>query len=433
MTNWSRLEQIGDIGGFGVVYKCVDANGKEPGYYAMKLLNKDDEDSKARFRREVRLASKLNHPRIVRVVEPNLHNDPYFYVMPLYTCSLSALMPQLKGDYDRIRCIVNNILDGVEYLHNEGVFHRDLKPQNILYNSDNDLVITDFGLGVEPDSVSQQRLTRTNMGMGTDFFTAPEQWIDFKNVDARADIYSLGAIIYLLFIQETFASRMEYSNLPVGIDFVVKQCTQYNRDHRFNDVAGVRKAFNAAVDLLTHQANETYYSDVINELKAGKTDDSFIDIFSGHLKDALKRPDDIHDIFMSINPIQFSVLCERHYDLTLEALRKFQEQVTGQGWGFSYTDTIGRQCQLLYLNSDINELRAIFLYIIVEVGSNHNRWFVMDIARSLLKGIKNHAEAMEIATYLEPLDYELKKLNIESHEVFGQLQQLFNNGANKEH
>lgn len=432
MTNWLCTEKIGDIGGFGVVYKCKDSISNREEYNALKKLDKDDEDSKARFCREVRIASKLNHPRIVKVIESNLHNAPYFYVMPLYSCSLSALLPQLKGDYARIRCIVNNILDGVEYLHNEGVYHRDLKPQNILYNSDNDLAITDFGLGVEPSSASQQRLTRTKMGMGTEFYTAPEQWDDAKNVDARADIYSLGVIIYMLFIQEDFASHLVYSKLPAGIDFVVKKCTYNNRDHRFNDVSSMRKQFNAALDLLTNQSKETNYPDVINELKAGKIDDSFIDLFSGHLQGALNRLDDVHDIFMSINHMQFKTLCERHFDLTLEALRKFQDAITGQGWNFSYTDTIGRQCKQLYLSSDINELRAILLYIIIEVGSNHNRWFVMDIARTLLKAINNHSEAMEVAMYLEPLKYELKQLDIERHEVFGQLQQLVSSGANEE-
>ena len=93
--------------------------------------------------------------------------------------------------------ILFKVLDGLEYLHNEGIFHRDIKPQNIMLNSYEDVVISDFGLALNTKN-DDTRLTGTSVRMGSDFFIAPEQIQDSKNVDQRADIYSFGRLLYYI-------------------------------------------------------------------------------------------------------------------------------------------------------------------------------------------------------------------------------------------
>src|SRR5262249_16878416 len=153
-----------------------------------KLLPGVDPVGIRRFQHEVRLLARLDHPNIVKVMAFQLQTPPYWYVMPRYDHTLHQEIPSLVGDTSRIIPIFTSVLAGIEYAHGEGVIHRDLKPGNVLMNEDDDLVITDFGLGraLHPEI---SRNTITGFGMGTFLYMAPEQMTDAKNADRRADIY----------------------------------------------------------------------------------------------------------------------------------------------------------------------------------------------------------------------------------------------------
>ena len=115
--------------------------------FAKKTLLVADSESEERFKREVRMLSKLDHPRIIKIVGSRLSKPPLWYVMPLYNRSLSQEFPGIVGDEIRIKKVFDTILEGMQYAHEQGIVHRDLKPGNILLRSDDDVVISDFGLG----------------------------------------------------------------------------------------------------------------------------------------------------------------------------------------------------------------------------------------------------------------------------------------------
>ena len=193
MATFNLYDEIGS-GGYGNVYKSarvIDGKAGEIIYAVKKLKKNLDENAIERFKREVRILKILNHPNIIKVITENLECDEPFYVMPLYKQSLKGILDELKDDYERLKLIFNSLFNGIEYLHNEGVYHRDLKPENILINADSDLVINDFGLGLKVDS-NTTRLTKTGMYMGTFYYMSPEQLNDAKHIDHRTDIYSIG-------------------------------------------------------------------------------------------------------------------------------------------------------------------------------------------------------------------------------------------------
>jgi serine/threonine protein kinase len=133
------------------------------------------------------------------------------------------------------------ILDGVEYAHAQGVLHRDLNPRNVLMNSDSDVIISDFGLGRVVDSESTRR-TQSGFGMGTMLYMAPEQMDDAKYADQRADIYSLGRMIYEMYTGPLKSLHQDVSRLPPGIAHIVTRSTQPNAELRFQILSDLKRA-----------------------------------------------------------------------------------------------------------------------------------------------------------------------------------------------
>ena len=235
------IKQIGKEGGFGQVYECVDENGNN---YASKWLKDDSEFSIQRFEREVRLLSRLNHPNIVKLIDYGQVGEQKFYVMPLYSSCLSSEIPELSKDYNRQLTVINSILTGIQYLHSEGVIHRDLKPDNILYNSDTDIAITDFGLGIQISSDSST-MTQTR-NFGTYRYCSPEQELNSHDVDCRTDIYAMGKII-----EDIVTDNRSDQNINSGIRMIIDKCTKQRKEERFNSVAELQKFINNVYYLIT--------------------------------------------------------------------------------------------------------------------------------------------------------------------------------------
>jgi eukaryotic-like serine/threonine-protein kinase len=228
-----RLSSTCSASARAATVRCGGASARGDGaILAKKKLLVADADSICRFSREVRIQSRLDHPNIVKVIAQRLQTRPYWYVMPLYRRSLDDELRNPIGDEKRVKKIFGAILDGMEYAHKEGVLHRDLKPKNVLMNSDDDLAITDFGLGRMVDSESS-RVTPTGEGMGTPLYVAPEQWDDLKTADVRSDIFTLRRMLYEFYTGRLTSSTQDLSQLPAGVAVIVGRCTQHDPARRY--------------------------------------------------------------------------------------------------------------------------------------------------------------------------------------------------------
>jgi serine/threonine protein kinase/formylglycine-generating enzyme required for sulfatase activity len=206
------LGLIGE-GGMGAVYRGrhrSEAIAERQGVdVAVKVIHPQfarNPDYRNRFEREAALGLMLDHPGIVKVHDLVVDAGNLALVMdfvdgrPLSESIGDASSPV---PWDEAWPLVKKLLDAVGYAHDQGVVHRDLKPENILVTSDGEPRVIDFGIAKDLD----QSGTRTGTGMGTVEYMAPEQYIDAKSVDRRADIYSFGMMLY-----EMLAGRLPWES-----------------------------------------------------------------------------------------------------------------------------------------------------------------------------------------------------------------------------
>lgn len=187
-------------GGMAVVYEVVHTQlGTR---HALKVLTINSRSVRDRMLQEGRFQAKLQHPNIVAVTDVVAVNDSPALVMELVDGpALDELLRLQKLTLDQADAIGRGILSAVAHAHGLGLIHRDLKPANVLLQIVDQTAIpkvTDFGLAKLLDGGEGRAATRTGSTMGTPQYMSPEQIRDAKNVDERADVFALGAILYEL-------------------------------------------------------------------------------------------------------------------------------------------------------------------------------------------------------------------------------------------
>ncbi len=212
-------EKIGS-GGMSTLYKGVQTNLDRP--VAIKILHPGlagDESFIARFEREARAASALEHPNIVSVIDFGSEDDVYYIVMELvHGVDLRELL-QSSGriPLEVVLAILEEVAYGLEAAHEQGIIHRDIKPGNILLSERGQVKIGDFGLARNMADMEQMTaLTVPGSILGTPAYMSPEQAAG-RDVDPRTDIYSLGVVAYELITGEKPFQGETYSEVRAGI------------------------------------------------------------------------------------------------------------------------------------------------------------------------------------------------------------------------
>jgi eukaryotic-like serine/threonine-protein kinase len=189
-----RVDGILGQGGMGVVYRATHRGTGVP--VALKTVLLPDEELLKRIRREIHALARVRHPGVVRIVDQGLDGGVPWYAMErIEGTTLDQLDAPDRAD---VLTLVRRLCAPLAFLHGEGIVHRDLKPGNVIVRPDGIPVLVDFGLIAETDTgLGREKASADHLAAGTPTYMAPEQ-ISGTQVDARADLYALGCVLYEL-------------------------------------------------------------------------------------------------------------------------------------------------------------------------------------------------------------------------------------------
>ena len=265
--DYELLEEIAR-GGMGVVYKARQLSLNR--IVALKMILSGQlagEEEVKRFHMEAEAAAKLDHPGIVPIYEVGDHEGQHYFSMGFVEGrSLAARVVEGPLPEREVVELTLKLSEAISYAHSQGVIHRDVKPSNVLLDSEGQPRITDFGLAkrIGVDS----GLTATGQVVGTPSFMSPEQAVgDVKSVGERADVYSLGATLYMLLtgrppfqastsvetlrqVRETEPVTPRRLNAAVDRDLetVCLKCLEKNPEQRYRTAADLEQDLRSWLD-----------------------------------------------------------------------------------------------------------------------------------------------------------------------------------------
>lgn len=240
------VEKMLGRGGMGFVLKARHRRMKRP--VAIKFLLKsltESEDFQKRFEREVEAAAQLDHQNIVTAYDAGVHDGNHFLVMQYVDGDDLSAIVKTKGPFGISAAVdaIRQAAEGLDCAHELGIVHRDIKPSNLLMDRKGVVRVLDMGLariqrspGDAVDGTGNADLTGTGSVLGTIDYMAPEQALDAKKADHRADIYSLGCTLYFLLT----------GNPPFGNETIMRRLLA----HRQSKIPKIREVRPEAPDEL---------------------------------------------------------------------------------------------------------------------------------------------------------------------------------------
>ncbi len=265
------VEEIGK-GGMATVYKAYQANvDRHVALKVIRSLAAEDEKHAQRFQREARLIAKLEHPHILPIYDfDGTHNPPYIVMRYMDSGTLKGILQHKQLPLAEIGYLMQQISSALDYAHRQGVVHRDIKPSNIMMDRDGNAFVTDLGIARMTSShhlsSGDEPITASGTIIGTPDYMAPEQALGDPDVDHRADIYSMGVLLFemltgrrpylsesptammIMHMRDPIPSvRSHNEGLTEHVDEVVMRSMAKNPDDRYQSALDFAQAVIAAL------------------------------------------------------------------------------------------------------------------------------------------------------------------------------------------
>lgn len=251
-----------DRGGMGAVYSALQRSLERR--VAIKILPPEmglDEAFVERFHQEARLLARLQHPHIVAIHDFGRNASGHLFIVMEYVegTSLLEVMKRERLTLAKVIEVITQICEALQFAHDHGVIHRDIKPTNILIDVWGRARVADFGLAkLAESSPKTTYTTRTGLVLGTPGYAAPEQRRGESGLDHRADIFSMGVTLYEMLTNHlpvgVFEPPSKKSDSPAVLDKVVMRCLRELPKDRYQKAKDLKAAIESAADKLARPA-----------------------------------------------------------------------------------------------------------------------------------------------------------------------------------
>lgn len=378
---YQTVRMIGS-GGFGNVEEVIDSTGER---FARKTFSINQplpielhENILKRFQKEIRIQSLIKDRNIVRILSADLDATPPCYIMPLAAGRLSDDIARDKTLSGRFISALADIVAGLEAIHAMQIYHRDLKPQNVLRFIDpaagaDYYAISDFGL-ISLQESQLSVLTSTGMSRGADGYTAPEVTQDLRLASVQSDIYSLGCILHD-FVgtgPRVPCAEIQDSGPYAGI---LRGCTRRDPNNRFRTARSVLDAvLSVGAEIqpaATPQAHVLVQGLLANQQLSVAEWRSYLEIV-----EMADNTRDVHSLFMALSEKAIAQLCALSTSDAVLIGTQFAEWVAKSTFNFDYCDGLANRIETFYDHLEDFGLRSSCLVALLKMGTSHNRWYV---------------------------------------------------------
>ncbi len=399
-------------GGFGKVYGVTDiSNGEKT---ALKICTSDNSDDKKRFQREVRIMQRIDHRNVMNILNCNLETDPIYFTMPLAKYSLDKqidfFVNDRKNQYNNSLKVFIEVCKGINAIHQSKAVHRDIKPQNILVVGDNNVVVSDLGLGKfeERDTTV---ITYSHAFLGTEGYLPPEyRGIGgTKNADARGDIFQLGKTLYYMLTGEN-PSYIQIGLLPSGLEYIISKATKENPDYRYQSVSNLLDAIETHLYTLNPTKSPEHVFKINAEkaerlAKEGTFDKDHITTLLSSMNECKENPISFLNLFDSLSSELLEIISINFSDEFEQTLVIYGPQLrvflNSNIYNFPYAETVASKMGTVYRYSKKLEHKKLALRNILVSSVLLNRYAARDVFVNILSSIKDDGEALAIAEMLK--------------------------------
>lgn len=398
-------------GGMGSILHVVDLLDGVGKPKVLKYCKDSSPVALQRFQREVRLMYDLRGSEHVMTIHHfNLSHMPPYFVMDFYEHGdLFNLASQIQSDVAAQEWVFMAMLDCVDALHTEGVFHRDIKPQNFLFDGAK-LVISDLGLSAEIDSLT--RFTRSSEAWGTLGYLPPEFMSGgFRNPDALGDVFMLGKSFYALLTGlEPLILQLDHPQIPRQLRPIIDRCCRPLKEQRYRSVDELRSSLRHAYDAINGRVigPPSAFGLLTAITTRFSTRGDFAEEEVKQLIDELQSLDeeDAKQICFKIPGELFPFIAQQlPHEYHAPFLKGYRVMVDTGDYGWSYAETIARNMEAFFYNTQVSPANRTEALRIAIIGAyNMNRYAAMDTCQAMVMSIDED----ELGQYVRDLIIEFR-------------------------
>ncbi|MGB3212455.1 MAG: protein kinase [Desulforhopalus sp.] len=395
-----------DSGGMGQILFVEDTSGVLKGTLALKYCKELGNEYVKRFKREVRLLESFSgNSKVVKTLYSNRKHDPPYFVMEYYSeGDLTSIVDGIINDLAQQERIFNQMIVCISELHASGVFHRDIKPQNFLLK-DGNIVVSDFGLGMEPESSS--RFTSSSMFWGTQGYLPPEFHSGgFKYADATSDIFMLGKSFYVLLTKQNPTYLMDGLVHP-ALFHVIERACELDKNKRYQTLPELKQALQMAYDSIMGRGGSLGEVNIlistINDRLENEKKYSSAQVKEFINKLSLVDPDDQIRICLELKRPFFTILNNDKLSSELKSfLKSYKKMIESDQYGWSFAENIADNMRVVFSSPNLdNKVRARCLELAVDAAIRMNRFAAMDTCVAMITSVADDKLGVHVGAIIQ--------------------------------